>query len=51
MIVNGKPFLEFSEEEIEKLKIDIKDNFPDLTDEDRQQILDWVSSRFHYPTK
>jgi len=28
--------------DIERLKIDIKDNFSDLSDEDRIQILDYV---------
>ena len=38
----------FTEDEIKALIIDIKDNFPDLTDEERTQILDYIDAKFYF---
>jgi hypothetical protein len=40
----------FTADEIEQLKIEIKDNFPDLTDEDRTRILDYIDAKLYWNT-
>lgn len=38
----------FSGEDYDKLKVMIKDNFSDLTDDDRTQILYFIDAHFYW---
>jgi hypothetical protein len=44
-IVAETPPLTITDENVARMKVDIADNFQDLSDEDRTQILDYITAR------
>jgi hypothetical protein len=44
-IVAETPPLTITDENVARMRLDIADNFQDLTDDDRTQILDYITAR------